>query len=201
MSQKAFLHMLDHTQSKHKKLHTVLKNFGPIRIIKRNKIELPTLLCRSISGQQLSVKAAGTIWGRLIDKTANKSLMNYLKTAKDEDLRICGLSRAKTKAMFSVHEAYKAKQLNPASMLPMQHEERAEVLTSIWGVGQWTADMVNIFYFGEKDIWPDKDVAVRKNFLKLIGENKDSIKESNKFAPYRSYLALMMWRIANAKPN
>ena len=201
MSQKAFTHILENTQSKHRRLHKVITDFGPIRLIRRKHIELPTLLCRSISGQQLSVKAAATIWGRLIDKTANKSLMTYLKTAKDEDLRVCGLSRAKTKAMFSVHEAYKAKQLNSSKLLPMQHEERSEILTSIWGVGQWTADMVNIFYFGEKDIWPDKDVAVRKNFLKLIGENKDSIKESNKFGPYRSYLALMMWRIANAKPN
>lgn len=201
MSQKAFAHLLNNTQTKHKRLHNALKIYGPIRIIKRNKIELPTLLCRSISGQQLSVKAAATIWNRLIDKTANKPLMNYLKTASDEDLLTCGLSRAKTKAMFSVHAAYKAKQLNSLKMLAMQHEERSDILTSIWGVGQWTADMVNIFHFGEKDIWPDKDVAVRKNFLKLIGENKDSIKESNKFSPYRTYLALMMWKVANAKPN
>ena len=201
MSQKAYSHLLDNTQSKHARLHTVLKDFGPIRIVKRNKIELPTLLCRSISGQQLSVKAAATIWGRLIDKTGNKSLMTYLKNAKDEDLRTCGLSRAKTKAMFAVYESYKQKNLESTKLLQLSSLERDEVLTDIWGVGQWTADMVNIFYFGEKDIWPDKDVAVRKNFLKLIGENKNSIKESSKFGPYRSYLALMMWKVANAKPS
>lgn len=201
MSQKAYSHLLDNTQSKHARLHTVLKDFGPIRIVKRNKIELPTLLCRSISGQQLSVKAAATIWGRLIDKTGNKSLMTYLKNAKDEDLRTCGLSRAKTKAMFAVYESYKQKNLESTKLLQLSSLERDQVLTDIWGVGQWTADMVNIFYFGEKDIWPDKDVAVRKNFLKLIGENKNSIKESSKFGPYRSYLALMMWKVANAKPS
>ena len=201
MSQKAYSHLLDNTQSKHARLHTVLKDFGPIRIVKRNKIELPTLLCRSISGQQLSVKAAATIWGRLIDKTGNKSLMTYLKNAKDEDLRTCGLSRAKTKAMFAVYESYKQKNLESTKLLQLSSLERDEVLTDIWGVGQWTADMVNIFYFGEKDIWPDKDVAVRKNFLKLIGENKNSIKESSKFGPYRTYLALMMWKVANAKPS
>ncbi len=201
MSQKAYSHLLDNTQSKHKRLHSVLKDFGQIRIIKRNKIELPTLLCRSISGQQLSVKAAATIWGRLLVKTGNKSLMTYLKSAKDEDLRTCGLSRAKTKAMFAVYESYKQKNLESTKLLQLSSLERDEVLTDIWGVGQWTADMVNIFYFGEKDIWPDKDVAVRKNFLRLIGENKDSIKESNKFGPYRTYLALMMWKVANAKPS
>ena len=201
MSQKAYSHLLDNTQSKHARLHMVLKDFGPIRIVKRNKIELPTLLCRSISGQQLSVKAAATIWGRLIDKTGNKSLMTYLKNAKDEGLRTCGLSRAKTKAMFAVYESYKQKNLESTKLLQLSSLERDEVLTDIWGVGQWTADMVNIFYFGEKDIWPDKDVAVRKNFLKLIGENKNSIKESSKFGPYRTYLALMMWKVANAKPS
>lgn len=96
---------------------------------------------------------------------------------------------------------YKQKNLESTKLLQLTSLERDQVLTNIWGVGQWTADMVNIFYFGEKDIWPDKDVAVRKNFLKLIGENKNSIKESSKFGPYRTYLALMMWKVANAKPS
>jgi len=201
MSQKAFIHLLNNSKTKHKNLHTVVKGFGPIRIIKRNKIELPTVLCRSISGQQLSVKAAAAIWDRLQNKVGTKSLMNYLKNATETDLRSCGLSRAKTKAMFAVYKSYKQKKLNPNLLIKLSAIERDEILTDIWGVGQWTADMVNIFYFGEKDIWPDKDVAVRKNFLKLIGEQKNSINESNKFGPYRSYLALMMWKAANAKPN
>jgi len=201
MSSKAFNHLLENTHNNHKRLHKVIADFGPIRIIKRNKIDLTTLLCRSISGQQLSVKAAATIWGRLLEKTQNKSLMNYLKTACTDDLRACGLSNAKAKAMFAVLESYEQKKLQASTLAKMSAYERDEILTDIWGVGQWTADMVNIFYFGEKDVWPDKDVAVRKNFLKLIGENKDSIKESNKFAPYRTYLALMMWKFANAKPN
>ncbi len=201
MSQKAFTHLLENTKTRHRRLHSVIKNLGPIRVIKRNKIELPTLLCRSISGQQLSVKAAATIWGRLIDKTGKQSLMNYLKVASTEDLRECGLSNAKTKAMFAVYESYKKKNLQANKLLKLTAIERDAILTDIWGVGQWTANMVNIFYFGEKDIWPDKDLAVRNNFLKLIGENKNSIIESNKFSPYRTYLALLMWKVANAKPN
>jgi len=201
MSQKAYTYFLKQTYKKNKKLHAVIKQYGPIRLLKRNKIGLPVLLCRSITGQQLSVKAAATIWGRLLDAAKDKPLMQYLDKAQAGHLRACGLSKAKTKAMFAVADAYKNKLLDVQTLNPMPHEKRSEPLPSIWGVGQWTADMQNIFYFGEKDIWPDKDVAVRKNFLKLISENKNSIQQAKQFSPYRSYMALYMWRVANAKPT
>ncbi|MBT8141873.1 MAG: DNA-3-methyladenine glycosylase 2 family protein [Gammaproteobacteria bacterium] len=201
MSQKAHAHFLEQSRKHHKRLHKVFKTYGPMRLYKRKQIDLASLLCRSIAGQQLSVKAAATIWGRFADKTGSTPLMTYLDNAREQDLRSCGLSRAKTKAMFAVAEAHRSGILDEQKLRLMSHPQRSLQLTSIWGVGQWTANMLNIFYFGEKDIWPDKDVAVRNNFLKLIGDNKNSILESEKFAPYRTYLALYMWRVANARPD
>lgn len=201
MSKKAHQHILHHSKKSKQQLHAVIKDIGPIRIIKRNKTDLPTLLCRSIAGQQLSVKAASTIWGRLIDKTEGKDLIRYLRKADVEYIRACGLSAAKTRAMLAVAKAKSEGILNINKLQNMDMQTRNQTLTSIWGVGLWTANMLNIFYFGEKDVWPDKDVAVRKNFLTLIGESENSIIESEPFSPYRSYLALYMWRVANAKPT
>jgi len=201
MSRQAHNQFLKQTRNKYKNLHKVIKNNGAIRLIKRNNIELPTLLCRSINSQQISVKAAASIWGRLQTQASGKNLISHIRNSDVEDLRACGLSGSKTKAMQAVAQAKARGILNVRKLQSMDIDKRNESLTSIWGVGQWTANMLNIFYFGEKDVWPDKDVAVRKNFLALIGNNNNSIEASEAFAPYRSYLALHMWRHANARPD
>jgi DNA-3-methyladenine glycosylase II len=71
----------------------------------------------------------------------------------------------------------------------------------IWGVGQWTADMLGIFYFGERDIWPDTDLAVWKTLQRLTSRRRKTTLTAAKFSPQRSLLAKYMWRIADASPN
>ena len=200
MSKKAYEHILQHSKKKNPDLHKTIKSIGPIRIILRNKTDLPTLLCRSIAGQQLSVKAASTIWGRLQHQAEGKDVIRHIRQTQPDVIRTCGLSAAKTKAMFAVAEAKSQGLLNVNKLKKMDMAKRNQTITSIWGVGDWTANMLNIFYFGEKDIWPDKDVVVRKKFISLTKENSDSIQESEIFSPYRSYLAMYMWRYADAKP-
>lgn len=201
MSKKAYQHILLHSKKTKPELHAVIKNIGPIRITPRKKADLPTLLCRSIAGQQLSVKAASTIWGRVLDQTQGKDLIRHIRKTAAEDLRVCGLSAAKSKAMKAVADAKAKGVLNERKLQQMSMIERNQNITSIWGVGDWTANMLNIFYFAEKDVWPDKDVVVRKKFLALTNENSNSIIESEIFSPYRSYLAMYMWRYADAKPT
>ena len=79
--------------------------------------------------------------------------------------------------------------------------ERSAILTDIWGIGQWTADMMSIFYFGEADIWPDGDLAVRKTRTMLTSSRRKTVLTAERFVPYRAYLALHMWRYVNAKPD
>ena len=79
--------------------------------------------------------------------------------------------------------------------------DRNERLTALWGVGPWTADMMNMFYFGEADIWPDGDLAARKTLEGLTSKRRKTVRTAAHFKPYRSWLALYMWAHLDAPPD
>lgn len=182
-------------------LHQAILKCGPISRRRSNRQPLPEVLCRTIAGQQLSVKAARTIWGRVLSSCDGTPLMEHIASAQTADLRACGLSNSKCKALHAIATANDAGRLNPQKLRSLPSEQRSEVLKSIWGVGQWTADMLNIFYFGEEDIWPDSDVAARKTLERLIDRRRKTQTTAQRFAPWRSRLAIYMWQIADAKPD
>ncbi len=165
-------------------------------------------LCRAIAGQQLSVKAARAIWGRVVASkledetlTEDETLMAYFAQVDPNVLRGCGLSGAKVKAVGAIAQAALSGQLEATELSQLSATERTQRLTALWGVGQWTADMMNIFYFGEPDIWPDGDVAARKTLERLTSKRRKTTRTAAYFSPYRSYLALYMWRHVDATPE
>ena len=178
---------------------------GPVEIISPQYspgVPFAERLCRAIAGQQLSVKAARAIWQRVVDSIPpEKTLIAYLAEVEPDVLRGCGLSGAKIKAVRAIAEAALLGQLEPDDLKQLNTTERTQRLIALWGVGQWTIDMMNIFYFGELDVWPDGDVAARKTLEKLISKRRKTTRTAAYFSPYRSYLALYMWRYVDAKPN
>lgn len=158
---------------------------------------LQNALCRAVAGQQLSVKAATSIWKRVVNSAADQPLATYFSTVSSDRLRSCGLSAAKAKAMRAIALAAKSNQLNETMLSELDHDDRTRCLTEIWGVGQWTADMMGIFYFGDPDIWPDGDTTARKNLERLTNRRRKTVRTAARFAPYRSYLALYMWHQAD----
>ena len=178
-------------------LANAISNTPPLELTPRQETPFPERLCRAVAGQQLSVKAAASIWGRVVDSAADRPLMDYLAKVSPDTLRGCGLSGAKVKAMGAIALASRANQLNEDMLRELEHDERTRCLTMIWGVGQWTADMMGIFYFGDPDIWPDGDTTARKNLERLTSRRRKTIRTAARFAPYRSYLALYMWHQAD----
>lgn len=162
----------------------------------------PVSLCRSVAGQQLSVKAAASIWGRVQTLSEHpERLLDAFHTDRREDLRGCGLSGAKVKTLIAIADARREGWLDTESLHAMSAQARSDRLVEIWGVGRWTADMANIFYFGEPDIWPDGDVTARKTLEKLTSRRRKTVRTAARFAPYRSFLARYMWRHADAPPG
>lgn len=174
---------------------------SPIHLTPNRSAPFPERLCRAIAGQQLSVKAALSIWTRVKTRAGSQPLVSYLLQASPEELRACGLSAAKAKSMKAVAQAAYEDQLDAQALDLLTHSDRTERLTAIWGVGQWTADMMGIFYFGDPDIWPDGDLAARKMLSDLTSPRRKTIRTAARFAPYRSYLALYMWHQVNAPPE
>ncbi|MEL7367602.1 MAG: DNA-3-methyladenine glycosylase 2 family protein [Myxococcota bacterium] len=182
-------------------LASVIEGNGSLRLIRSASESLPVRLCRAVTGQQLSVKAAHAIWNRVQHAAGDNDLMTHIARSTPEALRACGLSMAKAKTLQAIAEAEHAGNLDEANLHTLEASERAQALTQIWGVGQWTADMVGIFYFGDPDIWPDGDVTARKMLSRLTSPRRKTVLTAARFAPFRSYLALHMWRHAAAKPD
>ena len=170
----------------------------PLQVTPNQSFPFPERLFRAVAGQQLSVKAAASIWSRVVDNAADQPLMDYFTAVAPETLRSCGLSAAKAKAMRAIALAAQSNQLDETMLAELDHEDRTRCLTEIWGVGQWTADMMGIFYFGDPDIWPDGDTTARKNLERLTSRRRKTVRTAARFAPHRSYLALYMWHQADA---
>lgn len=174
---------------------------GPLTFPDREDNGIAHFLCRAIVGQQLSTKAARSIWARIEQAatTSNSTIPDCFDPNQAEAIRACGVSANKVRALQSVRAAAERGALCQHTLRALDHQSRSEQLLEIWGVGQWTCDMASIFYCKSPDVWPLGDVTVQKTFAGLIGRRKPT-KAAEAFAPYRSYLALAMWRVADATP-
>jgi DNA-3-methyladenine glycosylase II len=182
-------------------LREALIRTGPLWFPEREDHGLAIYLARAVVGQQLSTHAARTIWARLEARAtaAEEPLLALLRADNTAALRACGVSANKAKALIAIAEAAAAGRLDAAPVRAMDHRARSEHLCGIWGIGQWTSDMVSIFYCRDADVWPAGDASVRRTFATFIGRRKPE-NAVRRFAPYRSILALHMWRLLDAIP-
>ena len=178
-------------------LADAIKTVGPVGPANANHQRLGHFLSRAIVGQQLSAQAARSIWARVTAAAseADVGVTEFAETSA-EGLRACGLSANKVKSLQSIRVAEREGLLREDHLQRMTSGEIAQRLVAIRGVGPWTCDMAKIFYFRLPDIWPEGDVAVQRTFSGFIGRRSPR-KAAARFSPYRSYLALSMWRIVD----
>ncbi|MDE2165665.1 MAG: DNA-3-methyladenine glycosylase 2 family protein [Alphaproteobacteria bacterium] len=169
---------------------------APIWFPERQDKGVTAFLARAIVGQQLSAKAARSIWTR-IETAGGDAFGELFCDTNAALLKQCGLSRNKIKALCHLGAADAAGLLDGAEIRSLDHAARSEQLIQIWGIGQWTCDMLAIFYCRELDIWPEGDLAVVRG-LKRFARRRQPNRIAALFAPYRSLLALYMWRLAGA---
>ena len=159
-------------------------------------------LAESIAYQQLSGKAAATIFGRVRALYPKRKWLDpeQLLATPDETLRAAGLSRAKTAALKDLA----AKTIDgtvPAgrALIRMSDDEIITRLTAVRGIGRWTVEMLLLFDLGRPDVWPVDDYGVQKGFAKTFGRRKlptpkQLMKFGEKWRPYRSMAAWYFWR-------
>ena len=163
-------------------------------------------LAESIAYQQLSGKAAATIWGRVRALFPKKKYLDpkLVLATPDEKLRAAGLSRSKVAALKDLA----AKTIDGTlpsgrALARMSDEEIIERLITVRGIGRWTVEMLLLFDLGRPDIWPVADYGVRKGFAKTFGKRKlpnpkQLMKLGEKWRPYRSAAAWYFWRALDA---
>lgn len=163
-------------------------------------------LAESIAYQQLTGKAAATIFGRVRALYPKRKWLDpkQLLATPDETLRAAGLSRAKTAALKDLA----AKTIDGTvpsgrALLGMTDDEIITRLTTVRGIGRWTVEMLLLFDLGRPDVWPVDDYGVRKGFAKTFRRRelptpKQLMKLGEKWRPYRSMAAWYFWRALDA---
>lgn len=179
---------------------------GPLRLQLKETEGTFSALAESIVYQQLTGKAAGTIFGRVRALYPGGRLdPKRLLATRDEDLRAAGLSGSKTKSLRDLAERTLAGEIPPLSELGrLEDDAIIDRLTHVRGIGRWTVEMLLIFRLGRPDVLPVADYGVRKGFAQVFGrgrKNKDELPNAaemnargDRWRPYRSVASWYLWR-------
>ncbi len=159
-------------------------------------------LAESIAYQQLSGKAAATIFGRVRALFPRGKYLDPEKilATPDESFRAAGLSRSKIAAVKDLAaKTIDGTVPSARAIARMSDEEIILRLTEVRGIGRWTVEMLLLFDLGRPDVWPVADYGVRKGFAKIFGRRKlptpkQLMKFGEKWRPYRSVAAWYFWR-------
>ncbi|MCQ4922230.1 DNA-3-methyladenine glycosylase [Tissierella carlieri] len=158
-------------------------------------------LISSIIGQQLSVKAADTIFTRVKNLCEEINPQNIL-SIDDDELRSAGVSRPKIKYIKHLSEEVINNRIDLNNLDDLSDEEVISELTKIKGIGRWTAEMFMIFSLGRLDVFSTADVGLRRA-IKWLYNLDDSFDISilneiiDNWKPYRSIASLYLWEVIN----
>ena len=179
-------------------------------------IELPEIevhsdiyldLISSIVSQQLSVKAADTIFNRFLDLFDNRYPTPQQILDKDpEILRGCGLSYQKANYIKNIATYWIENKDTMPDWLKLSDDAIISELTQIKGVGKWTVQMILMFRLNRLDVFPIDDLGIRQGMIKIYGlheTGKDLIKKLHELAepwqPYRSIACRYVWKWKDTK--
>jgi len=162
---------------------------------------------RAIVGQQLSTKAARTIYERLIALFDQRApAPEELLGVEQDELRSVGLSRAKASYLRSLAQHVVDGELELDRLRDLEDDEVTAQLTAVKGLGRWTADMFLIFHLGRPDVLPVGDLGVRRGAQLAYGlDELPGVAQLTALAepwrPYRSLAALYLWRSLDNAPG
>ena len=184
-------------------IHAAIKINGKLSLDVDPNTDLFTFLCQTMVSQQLSVKAANTIWARVQDFKRRRRIrkLETLTTEKYRDnLRSCGISGRKVESMIRLALSFGRGDIIPEKIRCASHDDILEQISSLYGFGPWSAEMVSMFYAEQEDVWSPGDVALIRGLRQLAPEDPDHNSIVSSFAPYRTYLALHLWQAMDAVP-
>ena len=156
-------------------------------------------LCRTIVGQQISTKAADSIWLKFEAKCKKKINPKTVLKLSTRTLKSAGLSRQKVKYLKNIAENFRNKSFNVRELKKMNDENAISCITKLKGLGVWSAEMFLMFNLNRPDIFPIKDIgllrAISKNYKTSYPPSKRFLdKTSRLHAGYRTVFTWYMWR-------
>ena len=164
-------------------------------------------LLRSIVGQQLSTKAAGTIYGRMLDLFDGHAPTPVQLLAADPDkIRAAGLSRPKIKYLRDLAQHVEDGTVELDRLDELSDEKIIEELTAVKGIGEWSAHMFLMFHLGRPDVLPVGDQGIRNAAktqyrLRKLPDAKRLVKLARPWRPYRTLACLYLWSSLDNQPG
>lgn len=161
-------------------------------------------LARSIIGQQISVKAAQSVWERFATTVGDMQARCVLKLSV-EQLRGCGLSGQKVSYLRDLSERFSAGAIDISRWHDMDDEVLIDELTEVKGIGRWTAEMFLIFYLTRPDVFPLADLGLQKamqlhyNRGRKLSERRIATL-AKLWSPWRSVATWYLWRSLDPLP-
>ena len=156
-------------------------------------------LCRTVIGQQISTKAADSIWLKFEKKCKKRITPNVVLKIPSRNLKSAGLSRQKISYLKNIAKAFKNKSFDIRKLKKMNDDEAINYITKIKGLGVWSSQMLLIFNLTRSDVFPVKDIgllrAISKNYKTSYPPSKKFLDKISKMhSGYRTIFTWYMWR-------
>lgn len=158
-----------------------------------------SVLVETVISQQLSTLAAKAIYGRLVDLVGKPRPRPVdILGATEKGLRAIGFSRSKVEYVKNVALVFHKKRMGPRTFARMENDEVAAFLTSIKGIGEWSAQMFLIFALGRLDVFPVGDLGLRNAMARAYRLRKPPAPKrlqeiGNRWRPYRTIGTWYLW--------
>ena len=161
-------------------------------------------LLQIIVDQQISVHAGAAIWAKLEKRLTDITAARVL-AVQEHTLQECGLSGQKIRYARELAKAIRSGNLDLEALHKLDDDTAAAQLTQVKGVGTWTAEIYLMFAMGRPDIMPAGDLAIQVATQNLLGlKERPSINElrviAERWAPYRTAAAIMLWQFYRKMP-
>jgi DNA-3-methyladenine glycosylase II len=179
-------------------LGPVAKEIGPVNFqLKSGTFEV---LVNAIVSQQLSVKAASTIHGRLIELLNHNVSPGLLAQLSAEQLQQCGISRQKQSYLYDLSRQFIQSPKDYDKLYELTDDKVITRLVRIKGIGVWTSQMYLIFSLGRPDVFPVDDLGVKLGMQQLFGwdkipSNSKILETAERWKPWRSAASWYLWRL------
>ena len=184
-------------------MRRLIPQFGDARLASRG--DAFVTLARSIVGQQISVKAAQSVWDRLAELLPKKITPASLLKLRIDDMRAAGLSARKVEYLVDLAMHFSDRLVHVNQWGAMDDEEVIAELIAIRGIGRWTAEMFLIFHLLRPNVLPLDDLGLIKGISQnyFSGEavsRSDAREVAQAWEPYRTVATWYMWRSLDPLP-
>ena len=197
MNKKAHNHLLKVGNDYCPALSQIVSNNGIIEINVDKTIDVFECLAQTVVEQQVSYKAAKSIWKKVKATAASKGfdLIDYFDEKNKSSLRNDGLSQNKIKSIMGAKKAINDGLISLEKLEQLSYDDYKKLIKSLWGFGDWSAEMIAIFYLGRTNIWSDGDLMLSKGINEICLDTETSPQQLiDMVDPFQSYLALHIWR-------